>query len=130
MAKRDAPTQFEVTFRLMPANNGSYGKIVDRKVGSYSQQTSCLDTEFAGFPGVMSALENLVKGKIDAKDFETGCRKIVGEDAFFIVAIPRLVEKCADALVKVVEEDFLETLYHCSQLKLKVGNQTLKNTFP
>ena len=34
MAKRDAPTQFEVTFRLMPANNGSYGKIVDRKVGS------------------------------------------------------------------------------------------------
>lgn len=32
-AKRDAPTSFEVTFRLMPANNGSYGKIVDRVVG-------------------------------------------------------------------------------------------------
>ena len=33
MAKRDAPTMFEVTFRLLPANNGSYGKIVDRVVG-------------------------------------------------------------------------------------------------
>lgn len=32
-AKRDAPTSFEVTFRLLPANNGSYGKIVDRVVG-------------------------------------------------------------------------------------------------
>lgn len=34
MAKRDAPTMFEVTFRLLPANNGSYGKIVDRTVSA------------------------------------------------------------------------------------------------
>jgi hypothetical protein len=33
-AKRDAATMFEVTFRLLPAANGSYGKIVDRVVGS------------------------------------------------------------------------------------------------
>lgn len=33
-AKRDEPTMFEVSFRLLPANNGSYGKIVDRVVGS------------------------------------------------------------------------------------------------
>ena len=32
-AKRDEPTMFEVSFRLLPANNGSYGKIVDRVVG-------------------------------------------------------------------------------------------------
>ena len=32
MAKRDAPTMFEVTFRVLPASNGSYGKIVDRTV--------------------------------------------------------------------------------------------------
>lgn len=31
-AKRDAPSMFEVSFRLLPANNGSYGKIVDRLV--------------------------------------------------------------------------------------------------
>jgi hypothetical protein len=33
-AKRDTPSMFEVTFRLLSASNGSYGKIVDRTVGS------------------------------------------------------------------------------------------------
>jgi len=32
-AKRDEPSMFEVSFRLLPASNGSYGKIVDRVVG-------------------------------------------------------------------------------------------------
>ena len=31
-AKRDEVSMFEVSFRLLPANNGSYGKIVDRLV--------------------------------------------------------------------------------------------------
>jgi hypothetical protein len=33
-AKRDEASMFEVSFRLLPANNGSYGKIVDRLVPS------------------------------------------------------------------------------------------------
>jgi hypothetical protein len=33
-AKRDEASMFEVTFRLMPASNGSYGKIVDRVVSA------------------------------------------------------------------------------------------------
>jgi hypothetical protein len=33
-AKRDEPSMYEVTFRLLPASNGSYGKIVDRTVGT------------------------------------------------------------------------------------------------
>jgi hypothetical protein len=32
-AKRDEPSMYEVTFRLLPTSNGSYGKIVDRVVG-------------------------------------------------------------------------------------------------
>jgi len=35
-AKRDEPSMFEVSFRLLPANNGSYGKIVDRLVPASS----------------------------------------------------------------------------------------------
>jgi hypothetical protein len=31
-AKRDAATMFDVSFRLLPNNSGSYGKIVDRTV--------------------------------------------------------------------------------------------------
>ena len=33
-AKRDEASMFEVSFRLLPANNGSYGKIVDRLVAT------------------------------------------------------------------------------------------------
>jgi hypothetical protein len=33
-AKRDEATMFEVSFRLLPNDNGSYGKIVDRTVGA------------------------------------------------------------------------------------------------
>ena len=33
-AKRDEASMFEVSFRLLPSNNGSYGKIVDRTVNS------------------------------------------------------------------------------------------------
>jgi hypothetical protein len=35
-AKRDEASMFEVSFRLLPANTGSYGKIVDRTVNSTS----------------------------------------------------------------------------------------------
>jgi hypothetical protein len=35
-ARRDEASMFEVSFRLLPANNGSYGKIVDRTVSSGS----------------------------------------------------------------------------------------------
>jgi hypothetical protein len=37
-AKRDTPSMFEVTFRLLSASNGSYGKIVDRTVGQAPTQ--------------------------------------------------------------------------------------------
>jgi hypothetical protein len=33
-AKRDTPSMYEVSFRLLPASNGSYGKIVDRVKGA------------------------------------------------------------------------------------------------
>jgi hypothetical protein len=33
-AKRDEPTMFEVSFRLLPNDNASYGKIVDRTTTS------------------------------------------------------------------------------------------------
>ena len=35
-AKRDEASMFEVSFRLLPANSGSYGKIVDRTVNTVS----------------------------------------------------------------------------------------------
>lgn len=79
------------------------------------------------YSGIMSSLQDLMQGKVEAKEFESECRKIVGNDMYNFVAIPSLVERCAEALVKVATEDHLEHLYHCSQLKLKDLNQ-LRNT--
>ena len=38
-AKRDEPTMFEVSFRLLPTNTGTYGKIIDRAL-SYDNTAS------------------------------------------------------------------------------------------
>ena len=35
-AKRDSATEFDVTFRLLPDDNGAYGKIVDRIISATS----------------------------------------------------------------------------------------------
>jgi hypothetical protein len=38
--KRDAASVFDVTFRLLPANNGSYGRIIDRVVAKSSAESA------------------------------------------------------------------------------------------
>ena len=75
----------------------------------------------SGYSDVMSSLNDLIGGKVSAKDFEAKCRKTVGEDVYNFVAIPPLVESCAEAIIKVTKEGCIENLYNCSQLKLKVS---------
>lgn len=69
---------------------------------------------------VILSLKELLRGKISAKAFEAACRTDIVNDVYNFVAIPPLVEKCAEALVKMAREDQYENLYQCSQLKLKV----------
>jgi histone deacetylase complex regulatory component SIN3 len=75
------------------------------------------------FTELVSFLKELLQGKMTPKAFEDYCIKTFVNDAYNFVAIPPLVEKLADALVKMVKEDCLESLYQCSQLKLKVSVQ-------
>jgi hypothetical protein len=42
-AKRDEATMFEVSFRLLPSDSGSYGKIVDRTYGSLNASSNAPD---------------------------------------------------------------------------------------
>lgn len=76
------------------------------------------------FTELVSVLNELLKGKMTPKAFEDNCIKTFVNDAYSFVAIPPLVEKFADASVKMVKEDCLESLYQCSQLKLKVSVET------
>jgi len=77
------------------------------------------DMAGVGYSRILSSLKDLIVGKIDAKDFETDCRKLAKTNVFHYASIPHLVEACADAIVKVADEDAVDTLYHCSRLKLK-----------
>ena len=76
-----------------------------------------------GYTNCICAIADFIKSKTDVKEFESAVRGITDKNVFNIVAIPPLVESCGDAMVKVVKEDVIENLYHCSQLKLKDLNQ-------
>ena len=88
--------------------------------GIADRKSVTVDANKSGYSVILSSLQRLVQGKLDSKDFEAVCRKSVDNGIYHFVAIPLLVERCAEALVKVATEDQLENLYHCSQLKLKV----------
>jgi len=103
---------------LYQANN-----IIDKKNALADNPTANYE-----YHKIITSLKDLIQGKIDMKDFEAGCRKNLGEDVYNFVAIPLLVESCAEALIKVTREDCLGNLYHCSQLKLKVCVCTLEIT--
>lgn len=66
------------------------------------------------FTGMMAALKEVITKQRDPKGFETFARKISKEHVHVIASLPKLVEKCADALFSVAKEDVLFYLYdHC-----------------
>jgi hypothetical protein len=67
------------------------------------------------FPAVMMKLRLVVAKKLTPKDFETFCRKVSPVIVYKMSALPKLVEKCGDMLIKVSEEDLLPRLYDICQ---------------
>lgn len=71
------------------------------------------------FSSVLSALGKVVSKKMDAKDLEVLGRKVSKKKVHQISAMPKLIERCADALVKTAAEDALLTLYdYCQHRKV------------
>ena len=65
----------------------------------------------ADFSGVVSMLGSVLAWKVDAKEYETYCRRVCRTKVHQMVALPKLVDKCADALLNVVKEDALLPLF-------------------
>ena len=74
------------------------------------------------FFGLISNLKEYINEDIEFKSYEMSCRTMCKEHVHELAALPRLVEKCADALVKVAREDVLLSLYDYSQIKDMVSN--------
>lgn len=65
----------------------------------------------ADFTGVVSMLGQVVARNVDAKEFETYCRRVCKAKVHDMIALPKLVDKCTDALLNVVKEDALLPLF-------------------
>ena len=65
----------------------------------------------ADFTGVVSMLGKVVARDVDAKEFETYCRRVCKTKVHNMIALPKLVDKCTDALLNVVKEDALLPLF-------------------
>ena len=65
---------------------------------------------YRGYAGLIAALKDNLKGKMNSKAFETCCRLLSRDNVFKLALLPRILEKCADSLLKVVEEDAYPSL--------------------
>ena len=69
------------------------------------------------YPGFLAVLKDYINENILFKAYELRCRALTKHRCFELSAIPRLVEKCADALVKIAREDKILGLFDFYQLK-------------
>jgi hypothetical protein len=67
------------------------------------------------FAAVLGSLKKVVSNQMDAKEFETLGRKVSKEKVHQMAALPKLIERCANALIKCAKEDALLHLYDYCQ---------------
>jgi hypothetical protein len=69
------------------------------------------------FQGFVATIKDYINEDIQFKSYELRCHSLSDTKCHELSAIPRLIEKCADALVKVAREDKLLALYDFYRLK-------------
>lgn len=69
------------------------------------------------YSGMLAALKNVIAKKCDHKTFETLGRKILREHVHVISALPKLVDRCAEALISLAKEDAVLHLYDYCQYR-------------
>lgn len=78
------------------------------------------------FTSVLAALMKVLDGKMTARDYETLGRKVSREKVHEIAALPKLIDRCADAMRKMAEEDTLLHLYDYCQYRDRVDPVALR----
>ena len=74
-------------------------------------------SERLDYAGVIAALHKVLSKTVDAKDYEALGRKVSKEKVHEMAALPRLVERCAEAMAKIAQEDVLLYLYDYCQFR-------------
>lgn len=63
------------------------------------------------FAGVISMLESVICRDVEYKEYEAYCRKVSKDKVYQMAVLPKLIDKCTDALLFVAKEDVLLHLY-------------------
>mmetsp|Transcript_19028 Transcript_19028/g.39863 ORF Transcript_19028/g.39863 Transcript_19028/m.39863 type:complete len:1294 (+) Transcript_19028:65-3946(+) len=71
--------------------------------------------EKLNFASVASKLSEVVAKKMSLKEFETFARRVNRDITYKIAALPKLVERCGDMMVKMSEEDLLPSIFDVCQ---------------
>jgi len=70
-----------------------------------------------GYAGFLSIIKKYIEEKYSFKTYELQCRSLSKLKPYEMAAVPRLLDKCADFLVKVAKEERVLGLYDFYQLK-------------
>lgn len=96
------------------AANGIVSAFEKEKAGAEAEASKATHD----YPGLVASLRKLISGEIDIQAFESFCRKTAKDKVYQLVALPRLIDRCAEALVKVAKEDKVLSLFDLAQLKI------------
>ena len=75
------------------------------------------DTKLYDYPSYLSMVQKCLTSDMSEIDYERYCRKTTKTKVAQLTVIPKLVEKCVDALFRVSREDVLLTLFDHSSEK-------------
>ncbi|KAG7369838.1 paired amphipathic helix repeat-containing protein [Nitzschia inconspicua] len=87
-----------------------YNPIKSGSGDTMMQKVSKLD-----YVSVISNLRKVIDKATTPKEFETFCRRVNRDIVYKMAALPRLVEKCGDMMIKVSEEELLPRLFDLCQ---------------
>jgi hypothetical protein len=71
------------------------------------EERNAIPQPAADFPGAVSMLEKVICRKVEVKDFESYCRRVSREKVHQLAVLPKLIDKCTDALLNVIKENVL-----------------------
>ena len=111
-----------IFMRLYCALLSLFQSIKQNIAGSGSGDMEIDEMSASCYHDFVSTLKDYIDEDILFKTYELNCRSLTKDKVYELSAIPRLIEKCADALVKVAKEDKLLGLFDFYQLKHLVSD--------
>lgn len=81
------------------------------------QEDESVKPKYTGYDGLVALLKDHLSGGPTYAQYETWCRSLSKAKVAELASIPRILEKCREALAKVAKEDILHFLFDLSRFE-------------